>query len=264
MSLRLGGVIALLVLAGCTGFTVPSERTDTVTAAPVPSIETATEAGPFPPGVTERGVRAPETLLQAHSSALDGRSYTWRSVEVTTRGAQNATETKNHTQIARVHNETTHWYWTNHRTIWRNGRARQLGNYTEYADPTGQYVRYESFDGNSGTDTSKFVPVRARIHHDASHAISRYLTVDSATVRQLQIGGERFSIVEGKRDRQVGPRWNETYTVRATIEESGLVSEITATSVYTTSDDRKTVTHVMKYDRIGSTDVSRPDWVDRT
>jgi hypothetical protein len=63
-------VAAVLVLAGCSGFTGGDESTPTLTPAERP------ETASYPPGVAADGVVSPDALADAHEDRDDNRSYT--------------------------------------------------------------------------------------------------------------------------------------------------------------------------------------------
>lgn len=100
----------LLVLAGCSGLVPDGAGADgegsttepTLTPVDVPDDATSprTPVVDLPPGVTPDGVEDPFALARAHTEALEGRSYTVRSV-VTTR-YENGTLRGRRRTVARV------------------------------------------------------------------------------------------------------------------------------------------------------------------
>lgn len=75
-------LVALLTLAGCSGFVGESTPADTVTPAPVPS-ETGATAN-YPPGVDGGEVASPVALANTHHDALEQTPYGVRRVETVT------------------------------------------------------------------------------------------------------------------------------------------------------------------------------------
>lgn len=73
--LRPLAVVALVVLAGCTGFAGGESQTERVTAAPVPSVDASLVEVP-----TTNGSVDVDAVRQRHDAALAGRSFT-RHVE---------------------------------------------------------------------------------------------------------------------------------------------------------------------------------------
>jgi len=258
-------LVVLVVLAGCSGVTDVDGDTTTLTPAPVPEYqtETETESDGLPPGVAGRGVNNVHYLVRAHRAATTDMSYTWTVERITNTsgpGADNSTVTQ---QVAHVEDETHYDYWTNHRTVQRGGRTRYLGNYTEYTDPSGRYIKYQDTDTNTQYGRSEPEPASARITEESTDAIGHYLDADHARLAVVLIDGQRYYELRGQNATFATTQPVENYTVTSLIRPDGFVRSITVSYQIGRGDKRRSVTYRYEYTAIGNTTVDRPDWVER-
>jgi len=255
-------LLVLLVLAGCSGVTGPSGGTETLTPAPVQTATTPTpEASPLPPGVTGNGVVDIDRLVDAHQVAITGQSYTWEARERTTGRRGNPTGT-NVRYVARVANESTYRYFTNHRIVWRSGRPRYLGNYSEFATESLRYAYYTDTENNTQFSRTGPAPARVRVGGIAVTAIERYLPARSATVAATRIDGRRYYELRGRGiDTPVAPGGVANYTVRAQIRADGFVRSLNVSYRVAARDRSRSVSYGFTYTAVGTTTVERPAWV---
>lgn len=252
-------LLVLVALAGCSGVIGPGGEAATVTPAPVQTpVETTTETSVLPPGVNGDGVVDAGRLARAHQRAITNRSYTWRASRLTTGNGSNATAVDSR-QVARVQNETTYQYWTNHRIVWIDGRARNLGNYTAFADPTGRYVRYEDVASNTQYRRIGHQPARVRVGREAMSALELYLPAENATLAATRYDGQPYYELRGSGTREVvSARHTTNYTVRALIRPDGFVRSL---GVRFQQGDAQSVRYTFTYESMGTTTVDRPQWV---
>jgi len=255
--------LTLLVLAGCSGVTGLGGETETVTPAPIPTAESTTPASKvLPPGVNGDGVVDAERLVSAHQRSITNRSYTWSARRLATGPGANTTTVADLRKRAHVENELVYDYWTNHRIVWRDGRPRNLGNYSTYSDSTGRYVRYESAQATTEYDRLNTSPARVRVGREALAAIDQFLPARNATLSVTRVAGQRYYELDGEgADTIVAHSGVRNYSVRALIAPDGFVRSITVTYQTGSSERARTVRYGYRYESVGETTVERPGWV---
>lgn len=257
-------LLALVVLAGCSGVTGPSGGTETLTPAPVATPPTATPtASALPPGVTGNGVVDISRLVDAHQTAITNQSYTWTASERTDGRRGNPTGT-NVRYVATVANESTYQFFTNHRIVWRSGRPRYLGNYSEFATRELRYAHYRDTENNTQFSRTGPAPARVRVGGIAVTAIERYLPAANATVAVTRVDGQRYYELRGRGiDTPVAAGGVRNYTVSALLRPDGFVRSLTARYRVTADGRSRQVTYEYRYSGLGTTTVERPEWVGR-
>lgn len=258
-------LLAVVLLAGCSGLSTVGEDTTTMTPAPVPSpSETATETNILPPGVTGNGVTNVDLLADAHQRAILNRSYTWNARRVVLNQSDGGRTGDDVRQTAHVENEMTYSYWTNHQTIWRDGRPRQLGNFMTYAGPTGGYVRYKHTEANTQYRSFQPPPARVSVGGNAMSAIEQYLQVEAATLSKIRTEDTLLYELRGNGTQAVVDSGTVTnYTVRALIKPDGFVRSLDVRYQRRDNGQRQVVEFTYSYESLGETTVDRPAWVDR-
>jgi len=257
-------VLVLVVLAGCSGITGPSGETATVTPAPVQTPAPPTpESNILPPGVNGDGVVDVARLVRAHQTVLTNQSYTWNARKHTSGRRGNPTGTDIE-YVAHVANESTYRYWTNHRIVWRNGRPRYLGNYSEFATSSARYVYFEDTENNTQYDRTSPAPARVRVGRMTLSAIERYLPATNSTVAVTRVDGQPYYEIHGTGiDTPVAPGGVTNYTVEALVRPDGLVYSISVRYRIAAADRSRRVEYEYAYSQIGTTTVDRPAWVDQ-
>jgi hypothetical protein len=255
--------VILAITAGCSTVGITGQPSPTVTPAPVPTAEPTTTASQvLPPGVNGDGVVDAGRLVRAHQRSITNRSYTWSARRLATGPGANTTTVGDLRKRAHVESERVYGYWTNHRIVWRDGRPRNLGNYSTYSDPTGRYVRYESAEATTEYDRLSTSPARVRVGREAMAAIDQFLPAQNATLSITRIDGQRYYELNGEgTDTVVAHSGVRNYSVRALIAPEGFVRSITVTYQTGSSDRARTVRYGYRYESVGETTVERPDWV---
>ena len=248
MDWRPVAVAAVVVLAGCgalggAGSDDPgrSEATSTLTPAPVPGV-TATPV-PLPPGLVEGGVSDADRLVDAHRSALGGRSYTLR--------VQLRVEEDLYTRLVQVETPTRYY---SHDVL---GSTR--GNVTQFATGPSIYTR-SAFLGVVRYDRlNNAYPPESR-----TVRLSRlFLQVGEAVVFETTVDGRPGFVVRGTYPVHPESERLRNVTLRAVVEPSGLIRSMNVSYLRDGSRGPTNVTRSFAYSDLDSTTVERPDWVDR-
>lgn len=265
-------VCTLLVLAGCSGFAPPAEPTRTLTPAavptppPTPSPTPTPTPGP-PSGLTARGVVDPLELANAHQVALLGTSYTVRRRHVeryangSLRMRSNAT-----TQVGTT---PDHYYFAYRvdepaRTLrgengtrvetWSNGKVvltlAAFDNTTSYSrrEPTAirRYYADELYIALSSLNTT----VERTTRDGATvYRIRATTTRPPTTVESLTYGRPRVRTVEN-------------VSFHALVAPTGLVRLYHLEYTAHAEEGTIRVTETARFTRVGTTNVTRPAWVD--
>lgn len=250
-------VVAVVVLAGCTGF-VASERAESVTPAPVP-----TEAPPYPPGVSDHRI-APSTLTNAHASSLSSNSFTMQTTErITTRDGELLSSQR---WLQKVSDNSTAFRgkYRQNGSRFRAGQQRADIDYwtngslaaAQYQDQTGTQTRFwRSEDGDDSLgDLSDSLYIQAILS-----------TVEMSVVRH---GDDGKTVLRGtsfrNRSKFVTPlsiTEPSNVTVRMVVRSGGVV--VSQRIEYDAILDGRPV-HVTRTSRvtaIGTTTVTQPEWV---
>lgn len=255
-------LLACVVLAGCSGVTGVDRPDETVTPAPVGTPPpTPAEMETLPPGVTGNGVENAGALVAAHRAALGNQSHTWRDRYVRNGSNPDGGDDLDVYHRLRVENGTTYRYATNHRTIWRDGRQRHLGNYTEYADPSGEYLRYERLDSETQFRRSRPTTNGSADKGRAASAIGRFLDVQSGSVAVTRVDGERYYRVRGETPTFVVAQPIHNYTATALIRPDGFVRSLAVSYQLGRPGQLQSIRYRFEYDGVGTTTVDRPSWV---
>jgi hypothetical protein len=255
-------LLACVTLAGCSGVTGVGGPTETVTPAPVATPPpTPAPMETLPPGVTGSGVENVDELVDAHRDALVNRSYAWHDRYVRNGSNPDGGDDLDVSHLLHVENETTFLYATNHRTVWRDGRQRHLGNYTEYADPTGQYVRVENIDSGTQYRRSQRIADGSTGSDRPAAAVDRFLDVRDGSVTLTRSDGRRYYRIRGENPTFVTAQPIHNYTVTALVRPDGLVRTLTVSYSIGRPGRLETVRYHFEYQRVGTTTVDRPAWV---
>ncbi|MEF8841699.1 MAG: hypothetical protein V5A62_08745 [Haloarculaceae archaeon] len=275
---RVPVVAVLVLLAGCgsaAGPASPGTGTDTVTPAPVPTAPPTTApaptAGPtrtttaardpsLPPGVTASGIANASALADAHSAALEGRSY--RAVTVVNRSTASGWERTR--EVLRVDGDRVHLVHRE-RTSGGNDSSR-----VEYLDGRARYVRCERANGTAACPTG---PPSA-IAGDAAGTVlvllsgsdSRLVGTETRLVGNGRAATLRHRLLVTGNPLGLGSPYGvleaRNYTVTALVTPSGLVTDLRASYDLVGGEARIDVTARLRFSSIGSVRVTPPPWYD--
>lgn len=264
MRWRTVAVVVLAVTAGCGTFTTGSEPTQTVT--PVPVTEVPTE-GPTPtgiaPGLSGGGVRDVNRLAEAHTNAIEGESYVWRSV----RRADSLPNVSGREHVVRqnltVESERRYQYYTNRRDLNERGGERLLNDVSEFADGETVYRRFVPFSQQEFTHARQ--PAEAasvRYESEMVGPVRRYLAVPNATVAEARVDGEPYYRVDAEREMVPGFTRGRNFSATALVSPSGFVRAMNVSYAVDRSGRTVAVEYSFRYERRDDVSVDRPDWID--
>jgi hypothetical protein len=234
-------VLALVVvLAGCGALVGGSERTTTVTPAPVPEV-TTTAPSPLPPGISGGRLTDVDALVRAHVAALEGRSYT-----LYTRVRQGD---RTGERVLRVEDPWRYYY---------HDTTEPAGGRTEFVDGTYRYQRSTraglQFDRSTATNLS------TQYGRALGAAVRSHLSVGNATVAETRLDGDRHYEVRIERD-EYADFDGQNYTVRMVVRPDGLVRSFHVSYVRDVDGRRTTIERSVTYTEFGTTTVDTPEWV---
>jgi len=251
MRLPLLAVVALALLAGCSGF-VDSSAERTVTPAPVPeSTGTPEVESDVAPGVGGGRVINADRLARAHRRAVQNRSYQWTERHRSTRFGTNESITVT-TQL-RVQHELLYRY--------RLSTSWSYANTSEY---TAGSLRYRREVGRSGYryTMEPSTTVTARFGGEPERAISRYLSIGAATVAATRIDGQRYYRITGTTDAIPETGQISNYSVRALVAPSGFVRSLTVGYDDVIGENHEQIGYRFRYADVDETRVHPPEWID--
>jgi hypothetical protein len=248
MNWRIVTVAFAVVLAGCGALggasdpaRDPAEETPTLSPVPVPEVTTAPPT--LPPGVTGANVSDANALVDAHLSAVQGRSYTL-TVRV-------SVDEERSERLFRV--ETPTRYYRIDRL------AEPRGDTTQFADGDTLYTRteygsaiqYGRFDDPTLSQSQTVMLSRA------------FLQVDAVSVAETRVDGELAYELTGQYPVHPAVSTLANFSLRAIVEPSGFIRSVNVSYVRTGSDAGTNVTRSFAYSDVDATTVERPAWVDR-
>lgn len=252
-------VVGLVVLAGCSAFTpggatASGTATGTVTALPVPGADETATPVPGPPGVDPNGSVSPAALFAAHRAAVANRSYTWRLTHQLTDLATGSV-VDGYEKRLQVDPNGAYLLETN-----RGDRQNQ----TMFVDGTVGYSRIVI-----NNRTSRRVLQQAIDHRHyvgTGRYLQLFLDADDADVAAVERGGQRYYRIHVRGapaalDERHPQETVHNYTATAYVRPSGLVRALIVSYDYTLRHDRVGVSFRLDYLDVGSTTVTRPDWI---
>jgi hypothetical protein len=254
MSRRLlatGLVVALIVLAGCSGFLAGDDGT-----MPEPDGESDGEPT-YPPGVSSSGLDNATALAAAHNDSLAGESYELTvGMEATySRDGRNTTAGSRRV-VSMAENGTFLLDGTNRGTVARNE--------TVWAAGQTAYVRTE-LDGEVQYDQQDATQIRPQLSAHrllGDHLATGEFEVDSVDQRD----GRTFVTLRATEfaGGSVGDSFDNVsaYEATAVVDETGRIHRLRVHIEGTDSGRYVTLDLQVELDENASVDVSRPNWVD--
>lgn len=298
----------LLVLAGCGGLGAAgdaggtdSEAEATLTPVDVPGASTPrTPASNLPPGVTPGGVGDPLALARAHARALEGRSYTVRSV-VTVQYSNGTLRGRRRT-VARVGADRRRFrvvhvtlgpapplrpvregavrapgrseLWSDGRGLLRsstrpNGTVYRSVPPGEYeSDPSVERARWRGLAGVGGEDVHLvFNAVRTTVvgREGGNESGNRTAVRIESTGRASAGSVAEAHSIGAAYEYPLGAEFDTVSSVdlTATVGSEGLVREYRFAYTVGDEDGRVRVVRRVDYSAVGGTTVGRPAWYER-
>jgi hypothetical protein len=256
-------VVVVVVGAGCSA--VPFGDADpgvaeTVTPVPVPderatATDPPTATGRLPPGVAANGTLDLAALVDAHRTVLGDQSFAW-TVDFDTATGVSAPAGQQFRRQVRVDDES----YLVDQTV-----PGPTPNRTLYVDDSGAFLRTEFGNGSADavvvarSDYESYVFTRA--------ALTQYLdslTVDATTVERdgrtfyrLYSAGERPPAYASDQ-----PALVTNYTATVYVTPEGLVRTLAVSYDRGREEMQRHVSVRYDYTEVGTTNVTRPDWVD--
>lgn len=268
-------VALLVVLAGCSGVPVvqPEESTETVTPIPERS-----PAPSYPPGMTNRGVEAPDVTASAHADRLAETSYT-----LTSNRTVRANGTLKSFFSVRVDLDDERNYHARARTdgqdgpeflgrppataeFWSDGETH-LRKLTRDGETT--YDELESGPGRVSTwrywtRTAPFGDRRGSLFRMVRDVMGSFVwlidTERTGDTTQYRLEADEYTSTAFAPSEMTDVR---NVTASATVTQSGLVRSIHMRYVGTIDGETVLVERTIRYENVGNTSVERPEWYDR-
>lgn len=266
-------VAALLVLAGCSGASGPTETTtetttvEPTTDAPTTTTETTTaatttgaEQSAYPPGVTSDGVENATALVESHRASVveDGAE-----MELTQRinaSLNGQPLTIDGRETARLTPGASELRWTVVANTTRGNETTQL-NERYYANESTLFSRVDHNDNVTirSRNRSSFwnrailgAPSKARI-------VNATLTAVNFTVANVSDqDGQTVTTLVANNQTGSGSRSATVYDATLTVTESGRVLSMTRSR--TVDTDGATSRYEVEITWSSATDVERPEW----
>lgn len=253
-------VVGLLILvAGCGG-TVGSTGSVTPSVTPAPIPETAEPAQTTPdfvaaPGLGRTGVIDAGALVQAHSTVLGRQSFT-AHINSTRRLPNGTVRSRYSRRVEFAADKDRFYYILNQFDLTRSGERRRT---TERWSGGQRVVESTVVGGLRRTRIIRETDPGRSFPENATNRVDLYrlfTVVDTTLVEVVERGGAtEYHLVGGPQ--RVPPLSN--VTLRAVVNDRGVITEYTV--AYSVGPQPIRVTVSARYERIGSTRVSRPDWV---
>ncbi|MFC3476943.1 hypothetical protein [Halobacterium litoreum] len=264
-------VVALLVLAGCSGASAPSDPTATGTTTDAattdepttsPATTTQSAASGYPPGVSADGVENASALAEAHRASVVERGAVLTATTRTNGTVNNRTVAVDASETARLTANASELRWSVSATTTRGNATTRLDE-RYYANESTLVSRVER-EGNvtvRSRNRSSFwnravlgAASKARIVNvtlsNANYAVADVAERDGRTVTTLVAENGTYS------GRQPVVEYNATVTVA----ESGRVLSLTRS--WTSETDRSRTRYVSELAWSPATSVERPGWAD--
>lgn len=272
----------LLVTAGCGGLGPGSAGdggAESLTPAPVPTADR-----PYPPGVTDSGVVAPEELARAHERALEDVGYRLQSNRSTyyTNGSVRSridldlrlSRDRHHRVAVRTAGPrgpvilgrppASGIYWSN-RSLYANRLVRD--NQTFYSLTTDAAAPIATWSYWAGT---------AAFGGESSYARARYTAIfqdiPTRVVDRYRANGTVYYELRGRTSTAtaftagpvdaIGPA-GPGPTLRATVRADGLIRSLHLRYRAFHDGDEYIVDWRIRYPQVGNVTVTQPPWLDR-
>jgi hypothetical protein len=216
-----------------------------------------------PPGIAPNGSVTPGALLRAHYAVLDNRSFTWRldyrrsvdeSGPATAEVASNATVDVAERRLRVASNGSYHLV----------RRMTGMTGGSVYADDTGTYVRSSLSNGSGYRSAGGELDYRHYLR--TSQTLGRFFSVAAASVSTVERDGRTYyrvhvtdpppTLADGHAKQTI-----TDYTATAYVTPDGLIRALAVEYNYTLGEDRVTVSFRSVFRDVGTTTVTRPEWV---
>lgn len=266
MDRRVGVVLAVVLLAGCGGFTAGNEATETVTPLDVPSpAETTQESRPgVAPGVSTTGVTDVQALAGAHRSAAQSTSYVF---------VENRSQTLYSDQSTLTTSESQRIVYVSQGEFYRYvpildpdefGVDRRRPEYERYGNGRVAYETWLSpLTGERQFDRAVNPHVGYRYALFPLNALLKYVPLESSVVARVDVAesNRRHYEVVGTRSSvgRYGPVRN--FSARVVVREDGFVRSIDVAFDANASNQRVHVDYRAQYSDVGRATLSEPAWV---
>ncbi|WP_254536728.1 hypothetical protein [Halomarina litorea] len=250
-------VVCLVVLAGCNGLAAGGDDTEMpdVTPADVPR---DLHGGSIAPGLTRQQVVNASALIASHREVTANRSMT--VVERNRQETANGTVLQGYEAATRyAENRSRFATSADLFGVRYAGSEESMDRYDAWSNGTTTYLR-RVVDGSPEYDRAP--GSRGAVTDYRLHQLEQILlNLDVTTVRELgERGGYDTYSVRGTLESEDRPDGQ----ARLVVDERGLVREFRTTahrSDYRDGETNVTDTRSTRFEAIGNTTVSRPDWV---
>jgi hypothetical protein len=253
-------VAVLVVLAGCSGVFGGGEPTPTVTPMAVPTDEPAPTPVPeFAPGLSERGLASPETLVRAHRSVLGGTSFVMRA-NTTRLGANGSTRSTSTTLVRTASAGRGFLYITEQNGSGPSPRAPAV-RVEGWSDGNDVFVKQTYANGtvsrSSRPNTAE--QVRYSIQRGtAPYFIGSFGPANTTVERFRQNGSTWYRVAGTTRSELFG-----NVSLRMTVDSRGLIRRHRTTREGSPARNRSRTVSATRLSGIdGAVVPDRPAWVD--
>lgn len=258
MRWRLLSALVLCALAGCGAFGSGAD-TGPATPAPVPEVTTTDRAPVYPPGIDAAGLDNVGRLADAHQQALRNRSYTFHERYDSTVTREAGTFRLRRVETTAVADGRRYRHDLDRRRVRPNDSVQRYTQST-FGDGDDWYER-------RGGETVSYHQGDIRYRRDefageAAFYLQRYVSPDQSWVTRLRRNDSLYYRVVGQDGTPPGLTGTESYRVTLLVAPDGLVRRFTLRYTTRIGSRTETVSYRFWYDRVGSTTVDAPDWLD--
>ena len=262
--LALVGLLAVLLLAGCSMTAETTADDPGVTPASVPDVDeqAAGAENVRVPGIYDDEVVDVVDLAAAHRQALAGRTYRVRETLFwTSTGAQ-----ARDLQSERV---ATTWYVdgevrTHNRTRIQSfiddPRQIRRTNTSTFRLGERRVVRTER-NGTVSYDVESADTISGRVRDNTTRAVRQLLELRNTTTETIQWRGESHLLVTGRGSEHPLFAVTNDYTVRAIVQSDGLVRRLSVSYNESGLGRRRTTEYTFALDLADNRTIQRPEWV---
>lgn len=267
MHWRVLAVVLVAVTAGC-GSVVGlggGPATETVTPAPVPTLEPTPEDPRMglAPGVDAEGIFDVDYLVQNHVSVATDTSYVWEEENHQFYRARNSTVWSNNSQRIVFENGSNYHRTASSTELLIEGQRQFLQSYEEYGDGDRRYTRWFQIDepdpiyrhGPAGDASLQYASLPVG-------PIRRFMDLEEERVARISSVGERDHYrITGTRSSILQYGEVRNFTARMVVREDGLVRSLNVSFETTQAEQEVTISYASRYSAVGNATVTEPGWV---
>lgn len=267
-SLRAVAVVALFILAGCSGIAADPPGQPTITPAPVPSPEpTPQSPADLAPGLNPDGVSDPQALVAAHGRALANHSYT--TLYTVTRTRTDGTVAFRYARRAKLNADRDRICYQTRLTVDRESANASIDRHIQrWSNGTLALERIDHPDRTVFHTVTPRLPTPTRpyggLPYDPAHQrglINLFERVPTTVQGQITTTGTPQYRIEESESPPLLPITNLTLDVH--VHESGFIEQYRITYDVVRDGELLHTIGELQYTDLGDTTVSQPPWTAR-